>query len=371
MIKDYKLGSLIRFVDERNCESRDLPLFGINLNKEFFPSVANIVGTDLSKYRILKEGMFACNLMHVGRDAKVPIALHKGDDAIISPAYPTFEVKDCKVILPEFLMLLFKREVFDAEAEFFASAGIRGGFEIEDFLNVMLPVPPIEEQRRIVAEYQTVERRIANNEAMIQRLEETAQAIYHHTFVEGIDENILPKGWRKGRLEEIAFITMGQSPDGDSYNEDGCGCVFYQGRTDFGNRFPTVRMFTTEPSRYAECGDILMSVRAPVGDLNIAVQSCCIGRGLAAIREKRHRNSFLFYLLQSKENVFKQSDSEGTIFGSINKDDLFGLPIIIPDDDTINLYDKNVRIVDNYIINLSSENNNLIELKSLLTSKIS
>jgi type I restriction enzyme S subunit len=164
---------------------------------------------------------------------------------------------------------------------------------------------------------------------------------------------------------------MGQSPDGETYNLDGEGMIFYQGRTDFGWRFPTVRMFTTAPTRYAKEGDILMSVRAPVGDLNICVEDCCIGRGLAAICEKQHNNSFLYYLLLSKKDVFKQSDAEGTIFGSINKDALYKLPIIIPDVQSVMQFNANVKKIDDYIMLLSRELNHLYSLLSLLNSKLS
>ena len=248
---------------------------------------------------------------------------------------------------------------------------VRELFSWEEMCNVMLPVPPIEEQRRIVSEYQTVERRIANNEALIQKLEETAQAIYHHTFVEGIDEENLPEGWRKGCLEDIAIIIMGQSPNGNSLNEEGRGDIFYQGRTDFGFRYPNVRVFSEASTRYAEQKDILMSVRAPVGDLNIAPFKCAIGRGISAIREKRSRNSFIFYLLKEKKKELKISDDAGTVFGSINKEGLHSLPLIVPSDNDIERFHSQVSLIDKYIESLSFESFHLRTLLSLLTSKLS
>lgn len=367
MIKDYKLGSLIRFVDERNCESRDLPLFGINLNKEFFPSVANIVGTDLSKYRILKEGMFACNLMHVGRDAKVPIALHKGDDAIISPAYPTFEVKDCKVILPEFLMLLFKREVFDAEAEFFASAGIRGGFEIEDFLNVMLPVPPIEEQQRIVAEYQTVERRIANNEAMIQRLEETAQAIYHHTFVEGIDENNLPKGWRKGRLEDVTLCFDNLRKPVAGYERNNKPAIYpYYGATsilDYVDEY----IFDGEYILMGEDGSVVDDYGKPV--LQYVRGKSWINNHAHVLQGKGlFSNCILYWTLR---NTTIQDYITGAVQLKLNQKNMNSIPVIIPNNVVLEKIQQELKPINDYIYLLEKEISTLSSLKSLLTSKIS
>lgn len=144
----------------------------------------------------------------------------------------------------------------------------------------------------------------------------------------------------QGSLSDIAIITMGQSPSGSSYNENGEGMVFFQGRTDFGSRFPTRRLYTTEPKRIAEENDILMSVRAPVGDLNIANEKCCIGRGLGSIKSKDQHQSFVLYTmfsLQSQLNVF---NGEGTVFGSINRDALNCMPVNIPSIEEMNKFEK-------------------------------
>lgn len=150
----------------------------------------------------------------------------------------------------------------------------------------------------------------------------------------------IPEVWDNGTLIDIANITMGQSPDGSSYNEDGEGVVFYQGSTDFGMRFPTVRQYTTAPSRFAKKGDILMSVRAPVGAINIANNDCCIGRGLSALNSKLNSITHLYYILNDLRIAFDQRNTAGTTFGSITKDDLCSLPIIIPSHEIISAFDK-------------------------------
>ena len=150
----------------------------------------------------------------------------------------------------------------------------------------------------------------------------------------------IPEGWDDGILIDIANITMGQSPDGYSYNEVGEGMLFYQGSTDFGMRFPSVRQYTTAPSRFAKKGDILMSVRAPVGSINIANNDCCIGRGLSAINSKLDSISHLYYILNDLRIAFDQRNAAGTTFGSITKEDLYSLPIIIPSDEVIRAFDK-------------------------------
>ena len=138
-------------------------------------------------------------------------------------------------------------------------------------------------QSRIAAVLSALDDKIALNTAINENLEQQTQAIFKSWFVDFEPfGGVMPAEWKVGKLSEIAEITMGQSPDGKSYNEEGIGTVFYQGRTDFGFRFPTRRLCTTKPNRMAKCGDALMSVRAPVGDLNVAYEECCIGRGLAA-----------------------------------------------------------------------------------------
>jgi type I restriction enzyme S subunit len=178
-----RLGDYIQPVDERNRALEDLPLMGLSVTKEFIPSVANIVGTDLSKYKVIKKQQFACSLMQISRDGKIPVAMYESNSAIMSPAYPMFEVKDKDVLLPEYLMMWFSRAEFDRQAAYYAIGGVRGSLDWKDFLNLELPVPPIEKQREIVAEYNAVQKKIDLNNQLIQKLEETAQAIYKEWFV--------------------------------------------------------------------------------------------------------------------------------------------------------------------------------------------
>ena len=140
----------------------------------------------------------------------------------------------------------------------------------------------------------------------------------------------IPIEWVECKLSDIANITMGQSPEGTSYNEVGNGILFYQGSTDFGDRFPSVRQYTTAPTRFADKGDILMSVRAPVGALNIANNHCCIGRGLSALSSKIGSQTHLYYVMDGLRMAFEQRNDSGTTFGSITKEDLHNLPTIKP-----------------------------------------
>jgi type I restriction enzyme S subunit len=174
-------------------------------------------------------------------------------------------------------------------------------------------------------------------------------------FVDDIDPENLPAGWHIGTLNEICTITMGQSPEGESLNQTGSGDIFYQGRTDFGIRFPYVRMFTNSPKKHAKKGDTLLSVRAPVGDINIANNDCCIGRGIAAIQSKLKAPSFTYYVMWSLQSEMNKSNDDGTVFGSINKDALHSLTVVIPDNNAISSFENRVAKLDQFIGLLCTE----------------
>lgn len=176
--------------------------------------------------------------------------------------------------------------------------------------------------------------------------------------------------WTEGTLSEIADITMGQSPSGSSYNEDGNGTIFFQGRAEFGFRFPTVRFYTTEPKRIAYANDTLMSVRAPVGDLNVAHTDCCIGRGLASIHSKNNRQSFVLYTMFSLKKYLDVFNGEGTVFGSINRNSLNEMPILIPSDEKLDEFEALVAPMDATIRNNYDEICCLEQLRDTLLPKL-
>lgn len=178
---------------------------GINIDKQFMPSVANVIGTDMSNYKLVEKNQFACNLMHVGRDGKIPVAINKEDEMIlVSPAYHVFEIVDENILSPDFLMMWFHREEFDREASFYTDADVRSGMDFKALTEMRIPVPPITEQRAVVADYEAVARRIAVAKRTIATLQATAQTLYRKMFVDGIDKENLPEGWRWGRWERCA-----------------------------------------------------------------------------------------------------------------------------------------------------------------------
>lgn len=180
-----RLGDFIELVDERNKDLSITKLLGLSISKQFIPSVANTIGTNMKNYKIIRKNQFACSVMQVRRDGKMPVALLKEfDEVIISQAYPVFKVIDETKLLPDYLMMWFTREEFDREATFHAVGGVRGSLEWEDFLNFELPIPTLEKQQHIVNEYNTVTKRIQLNEKINANLEATAQALYKHWFVD-------------------------------------------------------------------------------------------------------------------------------------------------------------------------------------------
>lgn len=225
-------------------------------------------------------------------------------------------------------------------------------------------------QTRIAEILSSLDDKIELNRQMNQTLEEMAQALYKHHFVEGIDPENLPEGWRKGKVEDCFNVTMGQSPDGKSYNEAGNGMVFFQGRSDFTFRFPEVRMFTTEPKRIANPGDTLISVRAPVGDVNISEVECCIGRGLAAVNHKQGAQSFTYYTFKNLKSEFDKYNGEGTVFGSINKDSFLNITLPIPPEEIIRNFEIKSNDLDSLILSLSLEIRNLIDIRNYLLPKL-
>lgn len=245
----------------------------------------------------------------------------------------------------------------------------------------------INEQRTIAAVLSALDKKIVLNKQINARLEEMAKTLYDYWFVQFdfpdangkpykssggemvFDETLkreIPKGWEVKSLNQVADIVMGQSPDGASYNLEQEGTIFFQGSTDFDWRFPNVRQYTTLPTRFAQKGDILLSVRAPVGDLNIAPFECCIGRGLAALRSKSGNNSFLFYVMKYFKTVFERRNTEGTTFGSITKDDLHSLKLVAPADNVLEKYNEIASKYDEMIFIRSQQNHQLTQLRDFL-----
>ncbi|MBU2901555.1 restriction endonuclease subunit S [Maribacter dokdonensis] len=261
----------------------------------------------------------------------------------------------------------------------------------DDLRNIIITFPSLKEQKKIAKVLSDLDAKIEVNNKINQELEVLAKTIYDYWFVQfdfpyvtssGVEKPYkssggkmvyneelkreIPEGWEDGVLSDIADITMGQSPSGSSYNEEGIGTVFYQGSTDFGSRFPTIRQYTSEPSRMAQEGDILLSVRAPVGTMNQAMEDCCIGRGLAALREKEGSISYLWSQMVYFKQIFDRKNASGTTFGAITKNELFGLKVCIPKKEILEKFKEKVDPFHDKIVNNSKENQKLAALRDWL-----
>ena len=236
---------------------------------------------------------------------------------------------------------------------------------LKNFKKIRLILPPLDEQKRIASIIELLNNRIENNNLINQNLQEQAKALYSDMIVDKADGT-----WFPGTLSDVAIVTMGQSPKGDTYNEDGTGTVFFQGRAEFGFRFPTRRLYTTEPKRMAQSNDALMSVRAPVGDMNVAYEDCCIGRGLSAIRSKDGHQSYVLYTMFDLSEQLDVFNGEGTVFGSINRDALNNLPISIPPKKVMDQFEALVSPMDAAIRNNYEEICRLESLRDSLLPRL-
>lgn len=200
-----------------------------------------------------------------------------------------------------------------------------------------------------------------------ETLELMAETIFRQWFIEDAKDD-----WTEGKLREEFDFIMGQSPIGESFNQDGIGVPMYQGNADFGFRFPTRRVFTTQPTRFAEINDTLISVRAPVGVQNMATEKCCIGRGVATFRYKNNSSfySYTYYKLKSLLDDIKQYNDNGTVFGSISKSDIESIDILIPDKNIIMDFQKQVKPIDDKILNNNNVIQTLIQTRDNLLPKL-
>ena len=376
---EYKrLGDYIREVNVRNRELKVTKPDGINIDKHFMPSVANVIGTDLSAYKLVTKMQFACNLMHVGRDEKIPMAMHMEDNPIIvSPAYFVFEVIESNVLLPEYLMMWFRRPEFDRNAWFYTDADVRGGMSKEALLDMQLPIPSITRQREIVSEYETLTNRIRLNNQMIQNLEATAQALYRKTFVDNIDKENLPEGWRMGKLGEICIVNpkltlkVGMSAlfyDMDSLPLQG----FFMGKVrirDFnsGMKFQNGDVLFARITPFMENGKAAIVADLKEDEVAFGSTEFIVLRG-----SQYKLTSILATLIRNEEfRAFTKTQMKGTDGRQrVDATALLGYEMVIPDGNMLRKIENDLSRLYNQMHIVTKENSKLTELQSLLLAKM-
>ncbi|MBK7055158.1 MAG: restriction endonuclease subunit S [Leptospiraceae bacterium] len=227
-------------------------------------------------------------------------------------------------------------------------------------------LPPLPEQRAIAAILSSLDDKIDLLHRQNKTLEAMAETLFNEQFVMNNEQ------WKIGKLGDEFDFTMGQSPPGESYNEEGNGVPMFQGNADFEFRFPSNRIYTTNPTRYAEKYDTLISVRAPVGAQNMALEKCCIGRGVAAFRYGKDNTyyTYTYFKLKSLMKEIKQFNDTGTVFGSISKNDFEELNVVIPPQDEIENFQKEVKPIDDKVITNCIQIRTLEKLRDNLLPKL-
>ena len=387
MKSNYKrLGDYIRQVDLRNKGIITNNLLGINIDKFFMLSVANIIGTDLSNYKVIKNNQFACNPMHVGRDERIPVALYlENSEAIVSPAYFVFEiVKD--ELSSQYLMLWFRRPEFDRECWFYTDASVRGGITWEDFCEMRIPVPPIEEQKKIVDAYETIEKRIALKRKINDNLEATAQAVFQEQFASFYGADELPNGYSIVNLDSLCTVKGGKRLSAD--------CELLDTPTEH----PYIRVRDVGSSRYVcltnqfqyideetysaifryivNTGDIVISIVGTIGLLGKVHSSLdkanltenCVK--LANIHTVT--SDYLYYTLCYKKQI-KEIEllTVGAVQAKLPMYNIQSMKILVPPTKVIEEFQNKMDVFNEQIEANTVEAQRLYELQEVLLAKMS
>ncbi len=301
-----------------------------------------------------------------------PIQRHYGyivnppENLVVSTGFSVIETNKEKAD-PKFIYYFLTSDEIVEGLEIIADASTTTypSLKPSDIERLDILLPPLPEQRAIAGVLSSLDDKIDLLHRQNKTLEGIAESLWRKMFVEDADSN-----WKQGKLGDEMTIIMGQSPEGNTYNEEKQGMVFFQGRAEFDFRFPQTRLFCTEPKRLAKKGDTLVSVRAPVGDINIAYEDCCIGRGLAAVRQKCNYLSYTFYKIRSLKDEFDSFEQQGTVFGSIVKDDFNNIETFIPLETTIQEFESIAKPLDDKVLINSTQIRTLSHLRNTLLPKL-
>ena len=381
MKSNYKpIGNFIRLVDIRNKELKNLELVGVTVNKRFILSVANIIGSDMTNYKIIKKNQFACSLMQVRRDGKIPVALFEDNEAIISQAYPVFEIVDTNELLPQYLMMWMTRSEFDRESCFYAVGGVRGSLEWEDFCSMKLPVPTIDKQKEIIKEYHAITDRIKLNEQLNQKLEYTAQEIFDSTFN---NEN--------KEMEQVRLGDFIEIKGGFSYHSDGLfkGSAYLLGMgcISFTSRFLEngMRLYSNDyPEKHeVKAKDIVIATRQQSENMPILgypamipsyleKESLIVASNLYRVENNSNLSNEIIYQLLRSTNYLEhiKLNTKGTTVGMITKDAVEDFYFNLPSLELISKLHIELKSIVDLIFIKRNEIKKLIELKEILLSKM-
>jgi type I restriction enzyme S subunit len=409
MRMNYKpLGQYIQPVVGRNNSHGDLPLMGLSIQKKFIPSIANTIGTDMSTYRIIEKNQFAYGPVTSRNGDKITIALFADyEKALISQAYIPFEVKDKKELDPEYLMMWFRRPEFDRYARFKSHGSAREIFDWDEMCNTLLPIPHIDKQKEIVAEYNAIQNRIKLNEQLIQKLEETAQAIYREWFVEFEFPHVtskgaempyksnggemeeseigeIPKGWKLKDIASICDITSSKRIFESEYKSE--GIPFYRGKEITQKKAGDVisDLIYISIQRYNELvknygkpskGDILMTAVGTIGSTYMVGDEDFYFKDGNVVWfknfKKQNWNYFLYDFMQTEQfTTLINEITIGSTQSAITIKTFGQQKIIFPENITLERYIDFSKKLNLNLKLKKDENQKLTELKELLLSRL-
>lgn len=380
------LGNHIRLIDTRNRESITDRVLGINIDKFFMPSVANVIGTNLSKYKLITKGKFACNPMHVGRDERLPVALYDEEEpAIVSPAYFMFEVVDNSILNEDYLMMWFRRPEFDRICWLHTDGSVRGGITWEDICRLELPIPPIEKQLEIVNSFKAITERIALKKRINDNLEATAQSLFQEQFAAFYNENELPDGYSIATLDSLCSIKGGKRLPADGELLDTPTAHPYIRVRDLGsnryvcltNQFQYIDEETHSAiSRYiVNTNDIVISIVGTIGligkihtSLNNAnlTENCVKLANIHTVTP-----DYLYYTLCYKKQI-KEIEllTVGAVQSKLPMYNIQSMKILVPPTEVIEDFQHKFDIFNEQIEANTIEIQRLYELQSVLLAKL-
>ncbi|RRT86402.1 restriction endonuclease subunit S [Empedobacter falsenii] len=371
-----KLGEYIEVIDDRNRDLLDLPLLGVSVQKVFIPSIANTVGTDMSKYKILSKNQFTYIPDTSRRGDKIGVALLKNHEkALVSQAYTTFKIIDEEKLNPDYLMMWFSRPEFDRYARYHSIGSVREVFDWTDMCEVELPIPSIEKQREIVAQYEAVANKIKVNEAICEKLEATAQALYKHWFVdfefpneEGQPykssggamvfneelEKEIPEDWEVGLLSDLITVKYGKD-----YKHLNVGKIPLYGSGGIMSYVDSV--LYDKPSvlipRKGSLNNILY-VKSPFWSVDTMFYS------IPKIE------NVLIYIFNALSRMDFNSLNVGSAVPSMTTEYLNSMLILIPSEKKLKSFESELNKIEEYKISINKQNQKLTQLQSLLLSRL-
>ena len=365
MAQNYqKIGDYISVLDKRNTDGSITNLMGISIDKCYIPSVANVIGTDLGNYKVIRKGQFACSLMQVSRDQRIPLAMYtSGEPAIMSPAYVMFEVNRPNELLPEYMELWFKRAEFDREASFYAVGGVRGSLDWEDFCKMKLPVPSIFEQRKIVHDYQIIADRIKLLQNINGKCKDIVRTLYAEMF--------LGKEFPIDTMANLCSkIGSGATPRGgkDTYIDAGITLIRSTNVYDYDFSYPDLAHISD--SQAEQLSNVVVNAYDVLFNITgVSIARCCIvpsnvlparvNQHVMILRPKAGKYMSYYILCtmcdQNYKNLLLGIGQSGSTREAINKQEMENFKIPVPSEEEITEFGRKADSLFGFINKITQE----------------